>query len=37
MVSWIIQATAPPFPLFVISYFFGGFGFAMQVMLTTPN
>ncbi|KAF9650312.1 MFS general substrate transporter [Thelephora ganbajun] len=30
LVSWIIQAPAPPFPLFVISYFLGGFGFAMQ-------
>lgn len=30
LISWIIQAPAPPFPLFVISYFFGGFGFAMQ-------
>jgi hypothetical protein len=34
LVSWIIQAPAPPFPLFVASYFFGGFGFAMQVTPT---
>ena len=32
LVSWIIQAPAPPFPLFVIAYFLGGFGFAMQVI-----
>ena len=32
LVSWVIQAPAPPFPLFVASYFLGGFGFAMQVI-----
>jgi len=37
LVSWIIQAPAPPFPLFVISYFLGGFGFAMQVTPATSK
>lgn len=34
LVAWIIQAPAPPFPLFVASYFLAGFGFAIQVMPT---
>ena len=37
LISWIIQAPAPPFPLFVLSFFFGGFGFATQVVYTATG
>jgi hypothetical protein len=31
VVTYCIQAAAPPFPLFVLSFIFTGFGIAIQV------
>ena len=34
IVSFIIASTAPPFPVFVFSFLFAGFGMALQVGFT---